>query len=107
LLFVPLTIPPNVAFTDTFLKGQRDARSRDAGLWGAEAGNHDKETTAPENSVQSAPPACPNPTKGNINSKGDKIFHVPGGASYRNTKPEQWFCSEKEALDAGFRKAAK
>lgn len=46
--------------------------------------------------------------KGNIS--GDKIYHLPGCASYDKTtidesKGERWFCSEKEAIDAGWRKA--
>jgi len=41
--------------------------------------------------------------KGNINSKGEKIYHMPGEASYVNTKPEQWFSTEAEAVAAGFR----
>lgn len=41
--------------------------------------------------------------KGNINSRGEKIYHMPGGANYDNTKPEQWFKTEAEAVAAGFR----
>ncbi len=56
----------------------------------------------------------PNPEcdiKGNIHArKKTKIYHLPGCQSYRNTKVEtfrgeKWFCSEKEAEEAGFRKA--
>lgn len=43
--------------------------------------------------------------KGNINSKGEKIYHVPGDNSYSRTKPEAMFCSEDEAVRAGFRRA--
>ncbi len=48
--------------------------------------------------------------KGNINSKGQHIYHVPGGQWYDRTKitpakGEQWFCSEAEAKAAGWRKA--
>lgn len=48
--------------------------------------------------------------KGNISSQGEKIYHVPGGASYNRTVidpelGEQWFCSEEEAVAAGWRKA--
>ncbi len=47
--------------------------------------------------------------KGNINKK-EKIYHLPGCASYKATiidtaSGERWFCSEKEAKDAGWRKA--
>ena len=47
--------------------------------------------------------------KGNINSKGERIYHVPGGRSYANTlidpvRGERWFCSEAEAQAAGWRR---
>lgn len=102
-----MTIAPNVEFAEDFRRLEREARSRNAGLWGLEAGNDEKEDDRPEPSASaSAEPApCPNPIKGNINSKGDKIYHVPGGASYERTKPEMWFCTEQEAQEAGFRKA--
>jgi hypothetical protein len=45
--------------------------------------------------------------KGNINSKGGKIYHIPGGASYKITKPEQCFNTEAEAVAAGFVKASR
>ncbi len=45
--------------------------------------------------------------KGNINSKGEKIYHLPGGAYYDNTVPEKWFKTEQEAQDAGFRPSSK
>jgi len=46
--------------------------------------------------------------KGNIGSKGDRIYHVPGGRWYDKTridtgKGERWFCSEAEARAAGWR----
>jgi endonuclease YncB( thermonuclease family) len=46
--------------------------------------------------------------KGNIGSKGDHIYHVPGGRWYDRTvitasKGERWFCSEAEAKSAGWR----
>ncbi len=46
--------------------------------------------------------------KGNINNKGEKIYHVPGSPSYNNTKidpekGERWFCTEAEAQSNGFR----
>ena len=48
--------------------------------------------------------------KGNINRKGDRIYHVPGGISYEATRidgsrGERWFCSEDEARRAGWRRA--
>jgi endonuclease YncB( thermonuclease family) len=48
--------------------------------------------------------------KGNINSKGEHIYHVPGQRYYDKTqidesKGEHWFCTEQEAVRAGWRKA--
>lgn len=46
--------------------------------------------------------------KGNINDKGERIYHVPGGKFYDRTqvnpsKGERWFCTAAEALAAGWR----
>lgn len=43
--------------------------------------------------------------KGNINSKGEKIYHMPHGAYYDKVTPEKWFHTESEAKSAGFRKS--
>ncbi len=48
--------------------------------------------------------------KGNINRKGECIFHMPGQQGYAVTRinpatGERWFCSEVEASAAGWRKA--
>ena len=54
-----------------------------------------------------APGGCA--IKGNISRKGERIYHTPwGDRFYERTridekKGERWFCSEKEALEAGFR----
>ncbi|MDF2800799.1 MAG: fold metallo-hydrolase [Anaerocolumna sp.] len=45
--------------------------------------------------------------KGNINSNGEKIYHMPDGAYYDKTDAEQWFKTEAEAKEAGFRKSKK
>jgi len=77
---------------------------------------------APTEAVRSAevaiggcPGGCtePNPNcqiKGNINSKGEKIYHMPGQRYWEQTqiKPEdgeRWFCTEEEAVAAGWRKS--
>jgi len=49
----------------------------------------------------------PCPIKGNISSAG-KIYYVPGSAAYAKTlvdeaKGERWFCSEDDAVAAGWR----
>ena len=50
--------------------------------------------------------------KGNISSKGQKIYHIPGNLNYEKTKinknkGERWFCSEEEAKMNGWRKSKK
>jgi len=49
---------------------------------------------------------CENPTiKGNLNSM---IYHIPGGQSYdQTTRNIEYFCTEQEAQDAGYRKAGR
>ena len=47
--------------------------------------------------------------KGNINSDGERTYLFPGCASYQMSKVqlhlgESWFCTEKEAIAAGFTK---
>ena len=47
--------------------------------------------------------------KGNISSRGEKIYHLPNSKNYLKTKistskGEKWFCSEKEAQENGWRK---
>lgn len=48
--------------------------------------------------------------KGNINRNGERIYHVPDARDYGPTlidesKGERWFCSEDEALKAGWRRS--
>lgn len=83
----------------THLRAQSKAKSAKRGLW---------------RSCVAAPKPKPAPTnckiKGNIASDGEKIYHVPGGRSYNVTKidtskGERWFCTEKQAVNAGWRKA--
>lgn len=59
-------------------------------------------------SVATPPAGCV--IKGNVNSDGEKIYHVPGQQAYTKTQiiPEQgdaWFCTQAEARAAGFRAA--
>lgn len=114
--------PPNTRYVDKFNDLQRISRKQELGIWSVENyaredGFHPQETKpAPAPSKQ--PQASPKPDnsvkpgsgnsgscriKGNINSKGDKIYHVPGSRHYEKTNPEKWFCSEQEAQKAGFR----
>jgi hypothetical protein len=68
---------------------------------------------SPPATVVAAAPASHAPgcdIKGNINSKGERIYHMPGGEYYAATQidvgsDERWFCDEAEAMAAGWRKA--
>ena len=60
--------------------------------------------------IESAPKDCH--IKGNISLGGERIYHVPDGEWYAETridvlKGEHWFCSEEEARSAGWRKSYK
>jgi micrococcal nuclease len=112
------TYPPDVSLAERFREAEREARSAGAGLWGGEAGKAagadarangaDGRTdgaggaAGTEGGERSA--ACPSPDiKGNLNSRGEKIYHVPGSRYYDRTIAEVWFCTEEEAEAAGFR----
>jgi micrococcal nuclease len=89
-----LTIPPNVQQADLFLQAEREARKKRKGLWGDNSTSDDK---PPEGKL----------IKGNINAKGEKIYHLPGTRDYEKTKAEVWFATEAEARAAGFRPVKK
>ncbi|MGG1660219.1 thermonuclease family protein [Brevibacillus sp. NRS-1366] len=103
-----MTIPPNVAHADLFLAAEREAREQNRGLWGIDGekkAEPKKNAEKPKQEAKDAAQTPPEgkPIKGNINSKGDKIYHVPGSASYDKTNAEMWFATEEEAQAAGFR----
>lgn len=110
-----VTYPPDVKYLDRLRAAEREARENKAGLWsGACAGVAAAATAAPTTGPASA--ALPSsaaegcPIKGNISAKGEKIYHLPGCGSYGKTRidparGEQVFCSETEAVAAGWRKA--
>jgi len=99
------TYPPDVRHADLFANLQAQARQAGRGLWGACA------TPGAPSPTAAAGAACDRPSiKGNISSAGEKIYHVPGGAFYEDTqideaKGERWFCTEAEAVAAGWRKS--
>ncbi|PTQ50947.1 MAG: hypothetical protein HSCHL_2036 [Hydrogenibacillus schlegelii] len=121
-----LTVPPNVKYADHFVRYQREAREASKGLWGLEpdaqtrtdrqtkigAQQTPAQSNSPKPNTQSSGAVqgtggydCPAgyPIKGNINSKGEKIYHVPGGQFYDKTKPEMCFKTPGDAEKAGFR----
>lgn len=43
--------------------------------------------------------------KGNRNNRGEWIYHLPGRPYYDQTRPEEMFCTEEEAIAAGYRRS--
>jgi micrococcal nuclease len=101
------TFPPNVKYVERFTAAQAAAREAGRGLWGFCFDDEPVggEGACPEGCV-SPPPGCE--IKGNINSEGVKIYHVPAGQFYDATvidtlRDERWFCTPEEAIANGWR----
>lgn len=103
---VAYVYPPNTRYVDEFHEAEAIARDVEIGIW--EFANYSTDRGFNADAYQQD---VPNNTpadqqcriKGNINRSGDKIYHTPDSSSYEQTNPEQWFCTEQQARDAGFR----
>ncbi|WP_051475485.1 thermonuclease family protein [Bacillus sp. J37] len=100
---VAYVFEPNTKYIDEFYDIQKQAQNEELGIWSlenyaTEEGFQDEIHVENENTDKSG---CT--IKGNINSKGEKIYHTVQSPSYNVTKPEELFCTEKEAVEAGFR----
>jgi endonuclease YncB( thermonuclease family) len=94
---------------------EAEARTAHRGLWQLP----ESQRIAPwewRHAAQTRPPAPSTQAgvdcliKGNVNSRGERIYHVPGQRYYRDTQisvanGERWFCTEDEARAAGWRRA--
>ncbi|MCM3386561.1 thermonuclease family protein [Ureibacillus chungkukjangi] len=93
---------PNTKHVDWFDAIQTAAKEEAVGIWSVE--NYAQEDGFhPESFEHSSKANASNDCliKGNIGS--NKIYHTPVSPSYEQTKAEVMFCTEKEAVDAGFR----
>ena len=104
------TYPPNVNHAQEFVAAERIARSEKRGLWGNVCTSNTPQTPSPSSPTptESTPTGCT--IKGNISTSGEHIYHMPGCGSYTKTqidtsKGEHMFCTEDEAVGAGWRKA--
>ena len=109
-----------------YLASESAANSADRGLWSPETCDAARPLSDatdslaapvnPETSAATTTPASPGipagacAIKGNISSKGEKIYHQPGDSSYSETvitesKGERYFCSVADAVAAGWRPA--
>ena len=85
---------------------EEEAKAQERGLWGLSAAQNTPPWEWRRSGAGNQAGDCQ--IKGNINGKGDRIYHLPGWSSYGATKineakGERWFCSEAEALAAGWR----
>jgi hypothetical protein len=66
-----------------------------------------KQLLQPASAAEAPSPDCL--IKGNVNREGERIYHMPGGLSYAKVNmgaPEKrCFCTEEEAMAAGWRPA--
>ncbi|MFP3357055.1 thermonuclease family protein [Planococcus citreus] len=103
---VAYVFPPNTRYVDEFRAAESEAKDAEIGIWEYE--NYSTDRGFNEDAYQQTETDAPDidgdcRIKGNINRSGNKIYHLPGSPSYEETNPEQWFCTEQQAKDAGFR----
>src|SRR5262245_43792216 len=79
-------------YSSDYVDEENEARAARRGIWAGEFENpedyrHDDRGDAPaQRRSDPAPPHCDGCyIKGNINSQGDRIYHVPGSPSYDDT----------------------
>lgn len=102
---------PNTMHVDWFESIQKSAQQKAVGIWSVENyvtdRGYDKEAIEESEKVTETDSTKNNDAdctiKGNINSKGEKIYHTPGQQYYEMTIAEEMFCSKEEAEAAGFR----
>ena len=115
---VSSSYPPDIKYQEELNELETTAQTQNKGLWSSCATN----STSPQasiagsaattivNEISTATNVGTCTIKGNISSSGEKIYHVSGCGSYDKTaineqNGERWFCSEDEAVNAGWRKA--
>lgn len=93
-------------FSSDYVNAENHAHGARLGIWQATTETAEQYRAHRwEIAAQEAPKGCP--IKGNI-SKNGHIYHAPWSPWYKRTKVsinkgERWFCSEREALNAGWR----
>ncbi|MDN7244374.1 thermonuclease family protein [Planococcus shenhongbingii] len=105
---VAYVYPPNTRYVEEFEEAEQIAQEAGIGIWEFEDYSTERGFDADAyGNVSGHSPQNSNDSKcrikGNINRSGDKIYHMPDEGSYEQTNPEEWFCTEQEARDAGFR----
>lgn len=107
-------------YSDAYVRQEEQAKAGRLGIWGSEfifpqdyrAANAPK-FQEPSKRSFAATPGRPVPSrsyagcaiKGNHSRKGEWIYHLPGMPYYEQTRAEVMFCSEAEAVAAGYRRS--
>lgn len=95
-----------VKYSRTYVRQEAAAKAAGLGIWQGNAEPPwEYRVRKWESAAQEAPEGCP--IKGNISDNG-RIYHPPWSPWYTRTKineaeGERWFCSEAEAVAAGWR----
>ncbi|TXC91496.1 thermonuclease family protein [Metabacillus litoralis] len=104
---VAYVFEPNTKYVDEFYEIQKQAQNKAIGIWSLENYATDEGFNSNEESSSVVEDELAHSVectiKGNINSKGEKIYHTEASPSYKVTKPEEMFCSKQEAEAAGYR----
>jgi endonuclease YncB( thermonuclease family) len=93
-------------YSTEYVDAETRAKSRAIGIWSDDfLPPWDYREARWNRAIQEAPQGCP--IKGNISRNG-KIYHPPWSPWYEKTRintenGERWFCSEAEAISAGWR----
>ncbi|MFB6465667.1 thermonuclease family protein [Cytobacillus sp. Hz8] len=88
----------NTKYVDEFKAIQKKAQEKEIGIWSLENYRTEEKKQA-ENEEKIPNQKCK--IKGNINSRGEKIYHTPDSPSYKQTKPENGFVPKtKQKLPA-------
>lgn len=103
-------------YSEDYVADETRARAARLGLWGSNfmapedyrrAEDAGDTRQRPRPALRSAPSRSLSGCviKGNRSRRGDWIYHLPGMPYYNETRAEEMFCSEAEAVAAGYRKS--
>ena len=102
-------VKPNRRYLSQLQATQSEAEEEELGMWGA--CDYEKASASAEREQASDPFSDECVIKGNINKRYEKDYFFPGCPNYKRVKidprkGEQWFCTEKAAMAAGWQKSA-
>lgn len=94
-------------YSDRYAAAEAKARADRRGLWQGRMVTPEATRASNRAVTLSSQDRCT--IKGNISSKGERIYHLPGQRYYDKTRiskaGEQFFCTEADARAAGFRRS--